>query len=45
MARYFYNQMISKIILAALCLTTVSSAPGIEPIKVVPGCANLWVSP
>ncbi len=44
--------MFSKIVLAALCSTAVSGAPVysepqsdvdlIEPIKVVPGCVNLW---
>lgn len=39
--------MFSKIILAALCSTAVSGAPvyeevAPEPIKVIPGCVNLW---
>ena len=44
--------MFSKIVLAALCSTAVSGAPVYpgpesnvdlpEPIKVIPGCVNLW---
>ena len=50
----FYNKMFSKIILAALCSTAVSGSavyvetvvePIVEPIEVIPGCANLFVSP
>jgi hypothetical protein len=51
----FYNQMFSKIILAALCSTAVSGSPGTPAqnstvpeedfIEVIPGCANLFVSP
>ena len=42
--------MFSKIILAALCSTAVSATPiykepVVEPIEVIPGCANLFVSP
>jgi hypothetical protein len=44
----FYNQMFSKIILAALCSTAVSGLPGTPnqteqiPITVIPGCINLF---
>jgi hypothetical protein len=45
----FYNQMFSKIILAALCSTAVSGSAVYEKpvdfIEVIPGCANLFVSP
>lgn len=45
----FYNQMFSKIILAALCSTAVSGSAVYEElvdrIEVIPGCANLFVSP
>ena len=42
--------MFSKIILAALCSTVVSASPApqvpeVKPIKVLAGCANLWVNP
>ena len=42
--------MFSKIILAALCSTVVSASAGtplpeVKPIKVLAGCANLWVNP
>jgi len=47
--------MFSKIILAALCSAAVSGSAGtpgqnatvpiVNPIPVIPGCANLWASP